>query len=560
MKYSIEKSDYSESATPWCRNSDGDIYSFEQYVEMIISFHGFAAPGLVIGGKMLDIALNQLPKKILFDAMSETSYCLPDAIQLLTPCTIGNGWLKIVNMGRYALSLYDKYNGNGIRVFVDTAKLDNFREIKAWFLKLKPKQEQDSFLLLEQIRQSGSDLLSFQEIKIAPDFLKNRHKGQIGICTVCGEAFPSDHGRICRACQGESPYILFAEHSKGSPALLSVPVEQATGHKVLHDMTQILPGKSKGSAFKHGQTITAGDICRLQQMGRQNIYIQDNNHIGNDWVHENDAAVSFAKAMTGQGIIFQDQPDEGKIDLKASCDGLLIVDEQCLEMFNMIQGVMCAARQNYTMVKKGRDVAGTRAIPLYLPRTDFEKAMKILKAAPLFQVTPLKKANIGILVTGTEVFQGLIKDNFIPIIRAKAEKLGCKIIKSFIVPDDRNAICNGVKALIKAGADILITTGGLSVDPDDVTRQAISDAGAEDILYGAPILPGAMTLLARIGKIKIIGVPACALYFKTTSFDLLMPRLLAGTEITRQDLARMGHGGFCLQCKSCKFPRCAFGK
>ena len=212
------------------------------------------------------------------------------------------------------------------------------------------------------------------------------------------------------------------------------------------------------------------------------------------------------------------------------------------------------------MVKKGRDVAGTRAIPLYLPRTDFDKAMKILKAAPLFKVNPLSKANIGILVTGTEVFRGLIKDKFIPIISAKAEKLGCKIIKSFIVPDEKDAICIGIKDLIEAGTDILVTTAGLSVDPDDVTRQAISDSGAEDILYGAPVLPGAMTLLAHIGKVKIIGVPACALYFKTTSFDLLMPRLLAVIEITRQDLARMGHGGFCLQCKSCKFPRCAFGK
>ncbi len=560
MNHPIKQPDFSDSVTVWCRNSDGDNYSFEEYTELITSFHGFAAPGLVLAGKMLDIALNQLPKKILFDAMSETSHCLPDAIQLLTPCTIGNGWLKIINLGRYALSLYDKYNGNGIRVFVDTDKLENFKEIKAWFLKLKPKKEQNTPLLLEQIRKAGSELFSFREINVAPDFLKNRHKGQIRICTVCGEAYPYEHGRICRACQGESPYLSSADKSKGSPVLLSVPVEQATGYKILHDMTQIIPGKSKGPAFRHGQVITGGDICRLQQMGRQNIYIQDKNHIGNEWVHENDAAVSFAQEMTGQGIIFQKQPHEGKINLKASCDGLLTVDEDRLEMFNMIQGVMCASRQNCTTVKKGRDVAGTRAIPLYLPRADFEKAMKILKAAPLFRVIPLSKANIGILVTGTEVFRGLIKDKFIPIISAKAEKLGCKIIKSFIVPDDRDAIRTGIKDLIEAGTDILVTTAGLSVDPDDVTRQAISDSGAEDILYGAPVLPGAMTLLAHIGKVKIIGVPACALYFTTTSFDLLMPRLLAGIEITRQDLARMGHGGFCLQCKSCKFPRCAFGK
>ena len=212
------------------------------------------------------------------------------------------------------------------------------------------------------------------------------------------------------------------------------------------------------------------------------------------------------------------------------------------------------------MVREGEPFAGTRAIPLYLPRTDFENAVKILHERPVFHVLPFRKASVGILVTGTEVFQGLIQDRFIPIIRAKAETFGCNIVHTRIVPDEVEAIQNGIREILDAGADLLVTTAGLSVDPDDVTRKGLINAGAEDILYGAPIIPGAMTLLAHIGAVQVIGVPACALYFKTTSFDLLLPRLLAGVSLTRLELSRMGHGAFCLECQTCTFPICPFGR
>ena len=178
---------------------------------------------------------------------------------------------------------------------------------------------------------------------------------------------------------------------------------------------------------------------------------------------------------------------------------------------------------------------------------------------PLFQVLPLKKARVGILVTGSEVFQGLIEDRFIPILGAKVEALGCSVVKAVIAPDERETIARGARELIGCGAEILLTTAGLSVDPDDVTRQGLMDAGAEDLLHGAPVLPGANTLLARIGPVRVMGVPACALYYQTTSFDLLFPRVLAGLDIGRRDLAKLGHGSFCLACKSCTFPKCPFG-
>jgi len=236
------------------------------------------------------------------------------------------------------------------------------------------------------------------------------------------------------------------------------------------------------------------------------------------------------------------------------------VDEPRLEMFNMVPGVMCACRQNFSMLIRKRIFGGTRAIPLFLSQVDFHKAMAILSHGPLFQVLPLRQPKVGLLVTGTEVFMGLVEDKFIPIISTKLEKFGGQVVKSLIVRDSREAIADGVKELINCDIDLLITTAGLSVDPDDVTQQGLVDGGATDILYGAPILPGAMTLLARIGPVQVMGVPACALYFKSTSFDLLLPRLLAGLKITRHDLARLANGAFCLDCKVCTFPKCPFGK
>ncbi len=220
---------------------------------------------------------------------------------------------------------------------------------------------------------------------------------------------------------------------------------------------------------------------------------------------------------------------------------------------------MGAGRQGFRVVREGQLVAGTRAIPLYLPREDFHRALAVLESGPVFEVRPLRRSSVGILVTGTEVFRGLVQDKFAPIIQAKTEQLGSRVLGVVIAPDEREAIRQGVIDLMEKGIDLLVTTAGLSVDPDDVTRQALLDAGAADLLYGAPILPGAMTLLAHIGAVQVIGVPACALYFKQTSFDLLLPRLLAGLTITRQDLAAMGHGAMCLECPTCTFPKCGFG-
>jgi len=536
-------------------------YSFDEFLEMVKSFHGYAAPGVVIGGMMVDLARRQLDPEVLFDAVSETRNCLPDAIQILTPCTTGNGWLKVVNLGRFALSLYDKYSGTGVRVYLDAAKVAGFPEIANWYLKLKPKRDQDEGLLLAQIREAGTRILSLNPVQIRPQFLGKKSRGPITICPVCREAYPAQDGGICRGCQGETLYVTEDRREETGPALQLLPAEQAVGRRALHDMTMIIPGVSKGPAFEKGQEIGVGDLCRLQQMGRQHLYVLEGNQVGPEWVHEDEAALGFAAAMAGEGVIIDTPPREGKVNFRAAKDGLLVVDEPRLERFNLAPGVMCACRQGYTILSEGRVLGATRAIPLFLPRADFQKAMAILSDGPLFRVLPLRQPRAGILVTGTEVFMGLVEDRFVPIITTKVEKFRGQVMKSLIVPDDRRAIGQGVKELLDYGIDLLVTTAGLAVDPDDVTRQGLVDAGATDLLYGAPIIPGAMTLLARIGAVQVMGVPACALYFKTTSFDLLLPRLLAGLNITRRDLARLANGAFCLECKVCTFPqKCPFGK
>ncbi len=534
--------------------------SFEEYLDKVRAFHGHAAPGMAVGGFMVDLAQRNLPPGEFFDAICETRACLPDAIQILTPCTIGNGWLKILDFGRFALTLYEKTQGLGVRVFVDPEKLPEWPEIKAWFFKEKSRKDQDLDLLLDEMRRAGSGFCGIREVRVAREFLGHHRRKGFAACPSCREAYPWEHGPLCRACQGDSPYE--ADGGGGIPerGLVSVPLAESVGMTCLHDMTRIVPGREKGPAFRKGDPITGGDLCRLQKMGRRHVYVAEGNEPGPDWVHEDDAALAFARAMAGEGVATSVAAREGKAELLAHADGLFLVDTDRLAAFNLVPGVACASRHGCTPVKKSDRLAGTRALPVFLHQSLFSRAMGVLAQGPLFSIREMKKARVGILVTGTEVFQGLVQDRFAPVIRDKVEALGCEVVGTEIVPDDRAAIAGAVNRLLAAGTELLVTTAGLSVDPDDLTAKGLADAGAADVLHGAPILPGNMTLLARIGEARVMGVPACALFHGRTSFDLLLPRVLAGVPITRQDLARMGEGSLCLECAACTFPRCGFGK
>ena len=536
-------------------------YTFEEFKQKAKDFHGYPAPGLLIGGYMVEAAKARIPEGTLFEAMVESGKCLPDAVQLLTLCSVGNNWMKIKLLGRYAVSLYDKFTGVGVRVAIDQEKLQQWPEIRGWFMKEKPKSEQDTDALFAEIEQAGDTICSIRPVTIDKKYLGHGHMSGIDVCPVCGEAYPSSDGSICRGCQGEDPYASMegVECRDDAPELRTVSVEEAVGKEALHDMTGIEPGKSKGPVTKAGETLDIGDVCRLQRIGKNNIYVNEGLP-GDEWVHENDAVKAFAERMAGDGISYDPNPEEGKINFFAEEPGLLSIDLEALNRFNLSPDVMLATRHDGSLMPKGKGVAGTRAIPLYISRDKFSRALTAIGEGPVLSIKPLRKAKVGVLVTGTEVFQGLIEDKFIPIISSKVIKLGSEVLKTDIVPDEQDAITQSASAMLDAGCDLIITTAGMSVDPDDVTRKGLEDAGLSDDLYGVPMLPGTMTLVGKLRTAQIIGVPACALFYKTTAFDIVLPRMLAGKALTRKDLARLGEGGFCMTCKTCSFPKCPFGK
>ncbi len=347
-------------------------------------------------------------------------------------------------------------------------------------------------------------------------------------------------------------------HETHGSTMKAIPVTRAVGTILAHDITEIRPGEFKGRAFKKGHLIREEDVCHLQRLGKEHLYVL---HVAEDEMHENDAAYAIARALMGEGIAIKGEPKEGKISIIAERDGLLKIDRDALLAFNMLGEVMAATLHTNTLVKRGQTVAGTRAIPLVVKKTVVESAVAIgAKARPIIQVKTLRKPKVGVVITGNEVYHGKIKDAFAPVITKKIEEIGGELVGVYYAPDDKAFIVDRLRELLKAGADLLITTGGMSVDPDDVTRFAIRELGAGDITYGSAVLPGAMFLIAYLGSIPIIGIPACGMYAKTTVFDLILPRVLAGEWIGRKEMAALGHGGLCLKCDVCRYPVCPFGK
>ncbi len=529
----------------------------EAFLEHVAAFHGYAAPGLVVGAFMVDAARRNLPEGTLFEAVSETTSCLPDAVQLFTPCTVGNGWLRIKNLGRYALTLYDKFTGQGFRAHLDPAKLDAYPEIASWFLKTKAKKDQDSDQLRRDMFTAGETVLTVRPVTMGPGYLGKNSKGAIAVCPGCGEAYPALHGALCLGCRGEAPCI----RTGRSPQLTAVSLEQALGKTALHDMTRVVPGVLKEVAVARGQVIAGGDVCQLQRMGRMRVYVDGGEIPGEEFIHEDDAARGMAGLLCARGDLrMAGSPKEGKITLLAGHAGLLAVDVDRLAAVNALAEVGLSTRHHGTLLAAGEQVAGVRAIPLYLDREVFEHACALLHAEPVLSVRPLRRARAGALVTGTEVFTGLIEDKFAPVIRAKLQALGSELVETRFAPDDAQAIEEGVRALLAAGCDLILTTAGMSVDPDDVTRKGLLAAGATDVLFGTPVLPGNMIMQARIGQVPVIGVPACALFHNITSLDILLPRVLAGLPVSRAGLAALGHGGYCMNCTECTYPMCPFGK
>lgn len=338
----------------------------------------------------------------------------------------------------------------------------------------------------------------------------------------------------------------------------TIGLEEAVGTQLAHDITEIRPGEFKGPAFRKGHTVCDEDICRLQRLGKNHLYVID---LAEDEIHENEAAAILAGALAGEGIVWENHPREGKINLHAAWDGLLQINVQSLAAFNLVDEVMCATLHNHTLVQQGELVGGTRALPLIMKRAAIERAAAIARQnSAVLVVRPLARARAGLVVTGNEVYHGLIQDRFAPVLTKKVEALGSEVVSLDFAPDDAEAIARVIRSHLDGGCDLLLLSGGMSVDPDDVTRHGIRLAGATEIHYGAAVLPGAMFLVAYLGKVPLLGVPACALHHGITALDLVLPRILAGEHIGKSELAFLGHGGLCRDCPECSYPHCPLGK
>lgn len=337
-----------------------------------------------------------------------------------------------------------------------------------------------------------------------------------------------------------------------------IRLDQAVGKVLAHDITEIRPGQFKGAAFKKGYIVKEKDIAHLRRLGKEHLFVLE---MEPGEVHEDEAAMRLAKALAGPGVTFDSRPSEGKATLRAARRGLLKVRVEALTRLNMIPDVSCASRHNNTLVAEGDIIAGTRAIPLIIDETHLLEAEGIAGSeGGVFSVKALASPDIGLIVTGNEVYNGIIEDKFAPLIRKKVQEYGCRLLEHVYVPDDREKIAAEIHRLLKRGVGLLMVAGGMSVDPDDVSRAAIAQADAQDVVYGTPVLPGAMFLCGRIADIPILGLPACVLFYRATVLDLLLPRVLAGETISRKDLADMAHGGLCLNCEACQYPVCPFGK
>jgi hypothetical protein len=346
--------------------------------------------------------------------------------------------------------------------------------------------------------------------------------------------------------------------SKFKSSATAVPIEEAVGKVIAHDMTEIRPGQFKGPAFRKGHIIRQEDLPHLRRLGKEHVYVLS---IGPGEIHEDDAAFRLAEALAGKGVVFEPRPSEGKISLRAAFRGLLKVNTEALTSFNLVPDLTCASRHSHTLVGAGDIVAATRVIPLIADEKAVNEGVRIAREAKgVFSVSELLRPQTWIVITGNEVFHGLIEDKFAPILRKKLHDFDCPVGDILFAPDDRTLIARCIRDALAKGAELILVAGGMSVDPDDVSRMAILDVGAEDVVYGTPVLPGAMFLCGRIGSVPVLGIPACVLFYKATVLDLILPRVLAGEVLTRKDLAAMAHGGLCLNCEQCRYPVCPFGK
>ena len=347
-----------------------------------------------------------------------------------------------------------------------------------------------------------------------------------------------------------------------------VRTEDAVGHVLCHDMTQILTGddpgapRFKGPRFKKGHVVTAEDVPVLLSMGKRSLYVWE---LEPGMVHEDDAARRMAALVAGPGTRTSGAPSEGKINVLSDRDGVLLVDSARLTAVNSVDEVMVATRRGGFAVRAGDLLAGTRVIPLVISEERLAEAEAAAGPEPLLRVEPFRLRTAAVVATGSEVASGLIEDRFTPVMVEKLAAYGIETVMRATPGDERDDVVAAIGEARAAGVDLDLCTGGMSVDPDDNTPGAIRAAGARVVTYGAPVLPGAMLLVGYFDEpggrsVPVLGVPGCAMYSKATVLDLVLPRIAAGVPLEKADLVRMGEGGLCLGCPECTFPHCPFGR
>ncbi|TCL73143.1 molybdenum cofactor synthesis domain-containing protein [Hydrogenispora ethanolica] len=336
-----------------------------------------------------------------------------------------------------------------------------------------------------------------------------------------------------------------------------VKVEEAVGMVLAHDLTKIVPGEFKGAAFKKGHIIRAEDIEELKNIGKNHLWVVP---LGDGRVHENEAAGRLAAAAAAQGLSIT-KPREGKANIVAVHRGLLKINRSALAELNQIPDIAVVTLYDNTIVEPEQIVAAAKIIPLTMDREELERAERICgRAGPVIATRELFRLKVGIVVTGSEVYSGRIQDRFGAVLKAKIAHYGGEFLDLQYAPDDTDFIQGRIQGMLERGAELVLISGGMAVDADDVTPQAIARSASEVVAYGVPLLPGAMCMVAYHGATPLVGVPACAMYNQTTILDVIMPRLLAKERLTRADLAALAHGGLCRQCEVCHYPVCSFGK
>lgn len=335
-----------------------------------------------------------------------------------------------------------------------------------------------------------------------------------------------------------------------------ISTTEAVGHVLCHDLTQILPGEFKGARFRKGHIVTEADIPVLLSMGKEHLYVWE---LEPGMLHENDAAARLVRLCKGPGMD-ETEVREGKIELRAAFDGLFRVDTARLNAVNAIDELMIATRRGNTAVRAGDKLCGTRVIPLVIREEKLKQAEAAAGERPLLELLPYKLKTAAVVTTGAEVAGGLIADKFTPVLVEKLKAFGIEVIRHSLPGDTPAAVLGAIRAARAAKPDLILCTGGMSVDPDDNTPGAIQASGARIVTYGAPVLPGAMLLLGYFADgTPILGLPGCVMYAKATVFDRILPRIAAGVPLGKQDFVALGEGGLCLGCPECRYPVCPFG-